>query len=225
MTRPSRARHRRGPRRHRRPTPTASRASTSAAARPTSPSGWPGSTTRSTSPRSLGQDDRGRPHRRPPRAARRHGARPRATASDPTSTAVATLDEHRRRHLRVRPALEPPAPSSCPTGTGHVHTGSIGAVLEPGAASVTEALRRGARARAPSPTTPTSARDHGRPRRRARPGRGARRPQSTWSRPARTTSTCLYAGQSAPTVMARWVRLGAALVRRHPRRATASPSA
>ena len=88
---------------------------------------------------SLGHDDRGE---RIAAHLSRHGVTvlPESWGDDPTSTAVATLDDSGAAtyefdlHWNV-----PPVPLN--RATGHLHTGSIGAVLQPGAANVTEALR------------------------------------------------------------------------------------
>jgi fructokinase len=59
---------------------------------------------------------------------------------DPTSTAVATLDEDGAATYDFDLHWDLPR-LTLPTGTTHVHTGSIGSVLRPGAASVTAALQ------------------------------------------------------------------------------------
>lgn len=87
----------------------------------------------------IGHDDRGR------RIADRladHGVTllPESFGPDPTSTAVATLDAHGAATYEFELHWDLPR-IAVPEGTGHVHTGSIGAVLCPGAESVTEALR------------------------------------------------------------------------------------
>jgi fructokinase len=88
---------------------------------------------------SLGQDPRGD---RIAAHLGRHGVTVLASSrgQDPTSTAVAHLDATGAAtyefdlHWNL-PHIQPAE------GTGHVHTGSIGAVLEPGSARVLEALR------------------------------------------------------------------------------------
>lgn len=59
---------------------------------------------------------------------------------DPTSTAVATLDERGAASYEFDLHWNLPE-IALPEGTGHVHTGSIATVLLPGAASVTAALQ------------------------------------------------------------------------------------
>lgn len=88
---------------------------------------------------SLGQDPRGE---RITAHLMRHGVTVLAAShgADPTSTALARLDATGAASYefdlhwnlpRIQPSL----------GTGHVHTGSIGAVLQPGAARVMEVLQ------------------------------------------------------------------------------------
>lgn len=87
----------------------------------------------------IGHDERGE---RIAAHLRRHGVTvlPQSFGSDPTSTAVATLDAGGAATYDFD--LHWGIPSiALPEGTGHLHTGSIGTVLEPGAASVTETVR------------------------------------------------------------------------------------
>ena len=72
----------------------------------------------------------------------RHGVTvlPESFGPEPTSTALATLDQRGAATYEfdlhwALPTVE------VPRATGHVHTGSIGAVLSPGEASVREAMR------------------------------------------------------------------------------------
>lgn len=86
----------------------------------------------------LGRDDRGE---RIAAHLERHGVTvlPESFGPDPTSTALATLDASGAATYDFD--LHWALPSiAVPTGTGHVHTGSIAAVLAPGAETVTAAL-------------------------------------------------------------------------------------
>jgi fructokinase len=65
---------------------------------------------------------------------------PESFGADPTSTAVATLDESGAASYEFDLHWDLPE-IDLVEGTGHVHTGSIATVLLPGAASVTAALR------------------------------------------------------------------------------------
>jgi fructokinase len=87
----------------------------------------------------LGHDERGD---RIAGHLRRHGVTvlPQSFGDDPTSTAVATLDASGAATYVFDLHWDLPR-IPLPTGTGHLHTGSIGTVLEPGAASVTEVMR------------------------------------------------------------------------------------
>ena len=67
----------------------------------------------------------------------------------------------RRRLVRLRPPLEPPARSAA-RGTGHVHIGSIATTLQPGEAEVTAALRRARTTRDDLVRPERAAVDHGR---------------------------------------------------------------
>jgi fructokinase len=64
---------------------------------------------------------------------------PESFGDDPTSTAVATLDDDGAASYEFDLHWALPG-IALPEGTGHVHTGSIATVLLPGAASVTAAL-------------------------------------------------------------------------------------
>lgn len=87
----------------------------------------------------LGRDDRGN---RVAAHVRRHGVTvlPESFGDLPTSIAVATLDEHATATYAFDLHWDLPQ-IALPDGTGHVHTGSLGTVLAPGAASVTTALK------------------------------------------------------------------------------------
>ena len=131
-------------------------------------------------------------------------------ASHPTSTALATLDEHGAATYVFDLHWNLPE-VALPDGTGHLHTGSIGTTLEPGAAEVTAAVHR--------------AREHGtvsydpnirptimgdvdgvRPRVEELVG------LSDVVKCSEDDIDWLYPGESAADVMARWVGLGASLV-------------
>ena len=89
---------------------------------------------------------------------------PESFGDQPTSTALATLDEHARRHLRRSTCTGTCPTVPLPEGTGHVHTGSIGTVLQPGAQSVTDGPVRGPRARHGVLRPQHPPQDHGRAR-------------------------------------------------------------
>ncbi len=63
------------------------------------------------------------------------------SGSHPTSTALATLDEHGAASYVFDLHWDLP-PVQLPPGTGHLHTGSIATTLRPGEAEVTDAVRR-----------------------------------------------------------------------------------
>jgi fructokinase len=88
---------------------------------------------------SLGQDPRGE---RIAAHLTRHGVTVLAAShgEDPTSTAVARLDTGGAATYEFDLYWNLPH-IQLPDGTGHLHTGSIGAVLDPGAARVLEAMR------------------------------------------------------------------------------------
>jgi fructokinase len=87
----------------------------------------------------LGHDDRGE---RIAAHLRRHGVHllEESFGPSPTSVAVATLDQHGAATYDFDLHWDLPV-VSLPEGTGHVHTGSIATVLQPGAQSVTSVLR------------------------------------------------------------------------------------
>lgn len=86
----------------------------------------------------LGEDPRGE---RITQHLHRHGVklRPESFGDSPTSTAVATLDQHGAATYDFDLHWELP-PIDLPKNTGHVHTGSIAATLLPGAEAVTQAM-------------------------------------------------------------------------------------
>lgn len=142
----------------------------------------------------------------------RHGVTvlPESFGAEPTSTALATLDIDGAATYEFDlhwglPGIEPPP------GTGHVHTGSIAAVLEPGASSVTDVLRL-------VRETGTVSYDPN-----VRPGimgdleavRGRVEELVGLSDVVKASEDdleSLYAGEATEAVMARWVGLGAGLV-------------
>ena len=137
---------------------------------------------------SLGRDERGA---RIADHLADHGVHvlPVSFGADPTSTAVATLDEGGAASYEFDLHWNLPA-VDLPEGTGHVHTGSIGTVLQPGAASVDRRARGGPGQPARCPTTPTSAPASWATSTPCAPGSRSWSPSATWSRPARTTSSC-----------------------------------
>jgi fructokinase len=158
---------------------------------------------------SLGRDDRGE---RIAAHLRRHGVTvlPESFVDAPTSTALATLDHTGAAtydfDLHWDLGVLTPHP-----GTGHLHTGSIGAILQPGAAHVLATLRA-ARPAATVSYDPN-----------IRPGimgdLGPVREQveelvglSDVVKASEDDLALLYAGSSTDEVMARWVRLGASVV-------------
>jgi fructokinase len=86
----------------------------------------------------LGRDPRGE---RIANHLQRHGVRvlSESFGTDPTTTAVATIDQTGAATYEFDLHWDLPT-IQIPAGTGHIHTGSIGAVLEPGARSVITAL-------------------------------------------------------------------------------------
>lgn len=86
----------------------------------------------------LGRDERGE---RIASHLRSHGVTvlDESFGDQPTSTALATLDEHSTATYTFDLHWDLPT-IPVPEGTGHVHTGSLGTILQPGAQSVTEAL-------------------------------------------------------------------------------------
>lgn len=142
---------------------------------------------------------------------RRHGVTllPESFGDAPTSTAVATLDEDGAASYAFDLHWDLPT-VALPSGTGHLHTGSIGTVLSPGDASVREAM--------------VAVREHGTvsydPN--VRPGimgsleavRERVEDLVGLSDVVKASSDdldLLYAGLSPEQVMARWVGLGASL--------------
>jgi fructokinase len=87
----------------------------------------------------LGHDDRGE---RIAAHLRRHGVNllEESFGPSPTSVAVATLDQQGAATYDFDLHWDLPE-VTLPEGTGHVHTGSIATVLQPGAQSVTSVLR------------------------------------------------------------------------------------
>lgn len=156
----------------------------------------------------LGRDERGE---RIAAHLRRHGVTvlPESYGERPTSTAMATLDSGGAATYEFDlhwdlPTLPPPP------GTVHLHTGSIGAVLLPGAQHVTQAIRS-------LRQTGTISYDPN-----IRPGimgsLDAVRAQveelvglSDVVKASEDDLALLYADQSVDQVMAHWVGLGAAL--------------
>ena len=128
---------------------------------------------------------------------------------DPTSTAVATLDEDGAATYEFDLYWDLPT-LTLPAGTTHVHTGSIGAVLPPGAASVTAALKdirqRGTVSYDPN-IRPSIMGDLEVVRGQVEQLVGL----SDVVKASEDDLHLLYAGQSPEQVMARWVELGAGL--------------
>ena len=89
----------------------------------------------------VGRDERGE---RIAAHLRSHGVTvlPESFGDLPTSTALATLDEHATATSPFDLHWDLPT-IPLPAGTGHVHTGSLGTILQPGAQSVTDALVAG----------------------------------------------------------------------------------
>lgn len=134
---------------------------------------------------------------------------PESFGDDPTSTAVATLDESGAASYEFDLYWDLPT-IALPEGTGHVHTGSIATVLLPGAASVTAALEA-VRATGTVSYDPN-----------IRPSiMGDLEPVrvrveelvalSDVVKASEDDLELLYAGQSPEQVMARWVGLGAGI--------------
>ena len=156
----------------------------------------------------LGRDERGE---RIAAHLRRHGVDvlPESFGERPTSTAMATLDSDGAATYEFDLHWDLPT-LSLPEGTVHLHTGSIGAVLQPGAQHVTQAMRS-LRASGTVSYDPN-----------IRPGimgsLDVVRDQveelvalSDVVKASEDDLALLYAGQSVEQVMARWVALGAAL--------------
>ena len=128
---------------------------------------------------------------------------------DPTSTAVATLDEFGAATYEFDLHWDLPT-IALPDGTGHIHTGSIGTVLAPGAASVTAALQavreRGTVSYDPN-IRPSIMGDLDAVRERVEELVAL----SDVVKASEDDLDLLYAGQSPEQVMAAWVGLGAGL--------------
>jgi fructokinase len=156
----------------------------------------------------LGRDERGE---RIAHHLTRHGVHvlPESFGEAPTSTAMAILDHTGAATYEFDLHWDLP-PIRLPEGTVHVHTGSIGTVLTPGAESVTTALRD-VRAQGTVSYDPN-----------IRPGimgdLATVRVRveelvalSDVVKASEDDLALLYAGQSPQDVMAHWVGLGAAL--------------
>jgi fructokinase len=156
----------------------------------------------------LGRDERGR--RITEHLARNGvGVLPGSYGDGPTSTAVARLDGFGAATYEFDLRWDLPA-LEVPEGVGHVHTGSLGAVLRPGAAAVRTALSA-AHARCTTSYDPNV-----RPAIMGEPE--ALRAQvedhvtrSDVVKASEDDIQALYAGSSPEQVMGRWVELGAAL--------------
>lgn len=154
----------------------------------------------------LGRDDRGE---RITAHLAEHGVTvlPESFGADPTSTAVATLDEDGAASYEFDLHWDLPE-ITLPEGTGHVHTGSIATVLLPGAASVTAALE------AVRPVGTVSYDPNIRPSIMGDLDPVRTRVEelvalSDVVKASEDDLDLLYAGQSPEQVMARWVGLGA----------------
>jgi fructokinase len=128
---------------------------------------------------------------------------------DPTSTAVATLDQDGAATYEFDLHWDLPR-IALPVGTTHVHTGSIGSVLAPGAASVVAALQdvreRGTVSYDPN-IRPSIMGDLDVVRRQVEELVAL----SDVVKASEDDLQLLYAGQSPEQVMAAWVELGAGL--------------
>jgi fructokinase len=132
---------------------------------------------------------------------------PESFGDDPTSTAVATLDETGAASYEFDLYWDLPT-VTLPEGTGHVHTGSIATVLLPGAASVTaalEAVRADGTVSYDPNIRPSIMGDLGPVRDRVEELVAL----SDVVKASEDDLELLYAGQSPEQVMARWVELGA----------------
>ncbi len=156
----------------------------------------------------LGDDDRGR---RIARHLERHGVRvlPEGLQAERTSVAIATLDQSGAASYDFDLHWELPEVPLAPSTT-HVHTGSIATVLQPGAQSVTTALRAvrevGTVSYDPN-IRPSIMGDLGAVRERVEELVSL----SDVVKASEDDLGLLYPGQSAEQVMARWVGLGAGL--------------
>ena len=134
---------------------------------------------------------------------------PESFGDDPTSTAVATLDDTGAASYDFDLHWNLPT-IALPEGTGHVHTGSIATVLLPGAASVTAALEavrsQGTVSYDPN-IRPSIMGDHDPVRARVEELVA----RSDVVKASEDDLALLYAGQSPEQVMAAWVGLGAGI--------------
>ena len=156
----------------------------------------------------LGHDDRGE---RIAAHLRRHGVNllEESFGPSPTSVAVATLDQQGAATYDF--ALHWDLPEvTLPEGTGHVHTGSIATVLQPGAQSVTSVLRavreQGTVSYDPN-IRPSIMGDLDAVRRRVEELVAL----SDVVKASEDDLALLYPDESPEQVMGRWVRLGAGL--------------
>ena len=154
----------------------------------------------------LGRDERGE---RIAGHLSEHGVRvlPESFGDDPTSTALATLDESGAASYDFDLHWNLPT-IALPEGTGHVHTGSIATVLLPGAASVTatlEAVRSQGTVSYDPNIRPSIMGDLDPVRVRVEELVAL----SDVVKASEDDLELLYAGQSPEQVMARWVGLGA----------------
>jgi fructokinase len=156
----------------------------------------------------LGHDERGE---RIAAHLRRHGVNltPESFGSSPTSVAVATLDPAGAATYDFDLHWELPE-VTLPKGTGHVHTGSIATVLQPGAQSVTAVLHavreQGTVSYDPN-IRPSIMGDLDAVRRRVEELVGL----SDVVKASEDDLELLYPGESPEQVMSRWVVLGAGL--------------
>ncbi|GGL31659.1 carbohydrate kinase [Phycicoccus endophyticus] len=89
----------------------------------------------------VGDDERGRMCARHVESTGVHLLPGSRSPEHPTSTAIATLDDSGAATYDFDLHWDLP-PVQLPSGTGHLHTGSIGTTLEPGEAEVTAAVHR-----------------------------------------------------------------------------------
>ncbi|GAA4708348.1 carbohydrate kinase [Pedococcus ginsenosidimutans] len=157
----------------------------------------------------LGHDDRGE---RIAAHLRRHGVNllEESFGPSPTSVAVATLDQQGAATYDFDLHWDLPE-VTLPEGTGHVHTGSIATVLQPGAQSVTSVLRavreQGTVSYDPN-IRPSIMGDLDAVRRRVEELVAL----SDVVKASEDDLALLYPDESPEQVMGRWVRLGAGLV-------------
>jgi len=156
----------------------------------------------------LGHDDRGE---RIAAHLRRHGVNllEESFGPSPTSVAVATLDQQGAATYDFDLHWDLPE-VTLPEGTGHVHTGSIATVLQPGAQSVTSVLRavreQGTVSYDPN-IRPSIMGDLDAVRRRVEELVAL----SDVVKASEDDLALLYPDESPEQVMGRWVRLGAGL--------------